>query len=422
MSLSPESVAEKLASQVKVLLLSRSTDSQVESGQLTVGPFVESVRTITMGAVTVRAAICRKDVGPLFAPLRSECFIRLEMPGPSNEGTQHIDLDSFQWRLLKKVLESDVATMLLRVMGLGVDSHFRWNGAGQHPEGAMLLHWQLTLREAQDWADAHWDNLGEIEALCDAYEYNFLPLTRCSSNFRIEAKHGYERLAKRRQELRERASSKGTACTLEAVLERALRNWGSAPVLEDVLATLRANLKVWSAQRSSGWRGEDLLVIIEKRIAELGRSAYVLPGHHGGLACPDWPEGARVSAPVGLSGQNFDFPEGVLAFMGYHVGHISTLTEGQRRRILDYVFLGPLPMVNGPDHMRSWGRPRTSTRLREIARSLARFARNAKQQPIGDWGKAISEWENDIAYLKTRYYERRARNWRWPSTGKRGRS
>ena len=447
MTLSPESIAGKLASQLQSLLVSRAANVQRAAGPPEVGPVVESVRSITMGAVTVRAAICRNDVHTLFDRLRSECFVRLEIPGPSNQGTQHIDLDAFQWRVLKQVFEGDVAMLLLRVMVLGVDSRFRWNGVGQRPENALLLHWQMTLEQARAWEKAHWDDLSEIEALCDAYEYNFLAYTYFGILGQSEAKLGYERLAKRRQELREKVAISGrgalagndssalpagkseyvvspqSTCTLEATLERALRNWDSASILLEVLITLRANLKAWSGQRPSVWRGEDLIGIIERRIADLECDGLAEEDRHRGRpAVPVWPREAEVSAAVAFSDQAFSCSEGVLGFMGYHVGHISTLTEGQRRRILDYVFLGPLPMVNGPDHMRSWGRPRTSTRLRTIARSLAKFARNARQQPIGDWGKAITEWENDLAYLKTKYFDRRARDWKWPKTVKRSKS
>ena len=119
-----------------------------------------------------------------------------------------------------------------------------------------------------------------------------------------------------------------------------------------------------------------------------------------------WPS---TDAPMGIG--NVDpkswRPEGMLAFLGYHVGTTQGLEQSSRRAILDTVFLSELPPLNGPSYMQEWGTPNTGKRLSKLAESLAAFTRNAARRQEGSFSVAIAEWQADLKYLYNQYYRNR---------------
>ena len=106
---------------------------------------------------------------------------------------------------------------------------------------------------------------------------------------------------------------------------------------------------------------------------------------------------------------------GLLRQYGYKVG-ANRLSEGQRRQILDSVFLEPFPFVNDTAYLREWGEPNTAQRLRKLANCIATFARNAKRRRLSSYRESIQDWEADLAYLKRTYYDGRF-DFRWSRTG-----
>lgn len=54
-------------------------------------------------------------------------------------------------------------------------------------------------------------------------------------------------------------------------------------------------------------------------------------------------------------------------------------------------------------------------RLKKLANCIATFARNAKRRRNASMELAIAEWEEDLAYLKNKYY-RPADGYSWPDT------
>lgn len=106
--------------------------------------------------------------------------------------------------------------------------------------------------------------------------------------------------------------------------------------------------------------------------------------------------------------------EGMLRYLGYRVGSAQGESPSTRRRILDAIFSGPLPPVNDPEYMRSWGAPSTAGRLKRLANEIARFARHAKSKRSADMSSAIDDWEEDLSYLYREYYVRRF-GFGWPS-------
>lgn len=128
-----------------------------------------------------------------------------------------------------------------------------------------------------------------------------------------------------------------------------------------------------------------------------------------------WPSTAVLPSSQALADDQFWYTQGLLSFMGYHVG-LKGVRDENRRDILDYVYSGKLPRVNSEDYMVEWGEPTTCQRLRKIAESLAAFARNAKRNKTADMQNAIIDWEADLHYLYHEYYIKVKCNFFWPIT------
>ena len=219
--------------------------------------------------------------------------------------------------------------------------------------------------------------------------------------------------------------------------ERVAQGWSDVDILQEAIKELRQRLPHWSSIFPVDWQGRKDIEDISSRIAALlrhqrEREAELVSGGQAAVTkatnrtvpgVPEWPAEAMKTAAVALANEQFTYTKGVLSFLGYRVGVNSKLTAETRRRILAYALLGPLPQVNDRHYMREWGRPKTSARLRKLANVLAAFARNARRRNSPSWQQAIEEWEQDLAFLKRRYYDRRNFDWKWPQTKRRnGRS
>lgn len=104
----------------------------------------------------------------------------------------------------------------------------------------------------------------------------------------------------------------------------------------------------------------------------------------------------------------------MLSYCGYRVG-ANGGSEQRRRRILDDIYLRPLPFMDNVAYLREWGEPQSSQRLQKMAETIAAFTRNARRQNTRNFGTAISHWESDLAYLKQTYYDSRF-YFQWPRT------
>lgn len=133
----------------------------------------------------------------------------------------------------------------------------------------------------------------------------------------------------------------------------------------------------------------------------------------------DWPT-TKVS--LGLNSLIVDFiggewPEtGVLRKMGYKVGKYG-LNEDERREILDKVF--NVELIPGSDdtkeYIEEWGNLNSEKRIKKMANSIASFIRNKRRDESRDYSVAINEWEEDLKYLKKKYY-RKNYGFIWPDT------
>jgi hypothetical protein len=127
-----------------------------------------------------------------------------------------------------------------------------------------------------------------------------------------------------------------------------------------------------------------------------------------------WPRIAVLPSGDALNTDQWQYSHGLLSFLGYNVGQKGAY-RNERQHILDYVYNERLPRVDSVEYMAEWGELETSRRLRKLAESLASFARMARRKNSADMRLAISEWEEDLAVLKTKYYDGRYDNvFFWP--------
>ena len=100
---------------------------------------------------------------------------------------------------------------------------------------------------------------------------------------------------------------------------------------------------------------------------------------------------------------------GVLATMGYHVGNSSCLLPHQRREILRQAYEDYIPFVEG-NYMLKWGQPKTPKRLARIAEYLVfqiKERTKAQNQYFQDNTVCIEDWESDLRWLKTEFYDKK---------------
>jgi hypothetical protein len=115
-------------------------------------------------------------------------------------------------------------------------------------------------------------------------------------------------------------------------------------------------------------------------------STDATPGN-GRIDPPDWPE------------------TGPLRRFGYAVG-VSGKPRSTRQTILTRFFeLKAIPNLASPDEVLEWGDACSAARLKKMAYSIATFCRNAKRKRRALMRRAIENWEDDLAWLKKKYYD-----------------
>lgn len=187
------------------------------------------------------------------------------------------------------------------------------------------------------------------------------------------------------------------------------------------------------------WREDDLNELLEKRAGRTLKvySQEMMVAYLASGRDPFDDEEAALRFGEGhpalayLSGVGFDWPKtyvaggdgsfvaelppvGLLKYVGYKVGR-NGLGEAERRAILQQVFhAAELPAVSSASYMREWGGPRSGDRLLKMANSIAAFCRNEKRK-LRPSEEAVSDWEDDLEWLRKTYYRGRFR-FQWPSS------
>jgi hypothetical protein len=214
----------------------------------------------------------------------------------------------------------------------------------------------------------------------------------------------------------------GESAELTEVLVVGHEEWEREDLNEVLLARIGDDLKVYSQEMIlfSLAAGADVYSLLsEEELKEFGEGHPALeylmdaPGY-------SWPSTVVTAPPMRLIVNSVDkeWPEtGVLKHLGYVVGR-QGLAIAARREILDKVMRVELVPGNiGDDaYVAEWGRPMSRIRLHKIANSLASFAVSSKRRRGGDYREAIEDWESDLEYLYSEYYQQLACGFRWPAT------
>ena len=82
----------------------------------------------------------------------------------------------------------------------------------------------------------------------------------------------------------------------------------------------------------------------------------------------DWPSTEVKPSWFGISNlDSSQWPKiGVLKRMGYSVASKGSITDGRRKKILDYIFQSErLPFVHSYEHMIEWGAAKSVARLKK---------------------------------------------------------
>ena len=133
-----------------------------------------------------------------------------------------------------------------------------------------------------------------------------------------------------------------------------------------------------------------------------------------------WPTTEAFPAE-NLKSWNGDFkPVSALGLFGYTVGK----TSGWRKDLpqvflMDFIEL-ELPRIVEENDGDEYGDPLTSKRLEAVANLLASHLRNAKRRDSHSMRFAISDWEDDLAFLKEQYYIGAELRFSWPNTNATG--
>lgn len=120
----------------------------------------------------------------------------------------------------------------------------------------------------------------------------------------------------------------------------------------------------------------------------------------------DWFEWPSTAAYPGAGIDTINIPspkEGILSFLGYHVGKTHGVPDDERKDILDWVFHNTLPIVNNASYMAGFDKPESPMRLKKMADVLASMARNYSRNML-DYSVAISHYIMDLDYLYEEYY------------------
>lgn len=127
-----------------------------------------------------------------------------------------------------------------------------------------------------------------------------------------------------------------------------------------------------------------------------------------------WPDTDAPGGDGSVAGTEF-MPEGMLSRMGYRVGTTNGVSVSERRQVLRDVFERPLPPVFPHKYMEKWGPKASALRLRTLAWTIAYLTKNLKRKHDSRMDVAISEYEQDIAFLHETYYVRKF-YFDWPLT------
>lgn len=129
----------------------------------------------------------------------------------------------------------------------------------------------------------------------------------------------------------------------------------------------------------------------------------------------DWPT-TDIHAGTKSASAVFENEVSGLGLFGYKVGKTQGWSQSKRQKFLsDFIEL-ELPQIVSQRFGDKYGRPRSAKRLLAVANLIASLTRNAKRRNAHSMRYAIRDWEDDLAFLRARYYGGSGRRLRWPET------
>ena len=100
--------------------------------------------------------------------------------------------------------------------------------------------------------------------------------------------------------------------------------------------------------------------------------------------------------------------ESLLKTYGYTVGKKDGKPQPERMFILSNIYENEITSFAKKKHqddIDDYGKPNSAQRLKKIADTIAAIARSRKRDMGKDNAQAISDWEDDLAKLKVKYYD-----------------
>jgi len=194
---------------------------------------------------------------------------------------------------------------------------------------------------------------------------------------------------------------------------RTISNVGQA-MQDDLLVMWHENITRLDSKHSD-FRGlaRDCIAAIEGEWTRRSTMARIDPDYF------KWP--STKAAPGNGSFRALDHAEGILGYLGYHVGKTGESSPARRQALLARVFEGALPPINGPDYMLEWDQSGSAIRLEKMAVSIASAVKSAKRRSNADYSVAIEHWEEDMKFLHRAYYIGRF-GFDWPGNASGGRT
>jgi hypothetical protein len=108
--------------------------------------------------------------------------------------------------------------------------------------------------------------------------------------------------------------------------------------------------------------------------------------------------------------------KGFLGYLGYKVG-LNGSKKSQRYLALERALTENLPHgIFDNYYIMQWGNPNTAKRLQKMANNIATFCRNMKRRNNPNDQDAIDDWESDLNWLKTNFYQKSRYEFEWPET------
>ena len=97
------------------------------------------------------------------------------------------------------------------------------------------------------------------------------------------------------------------------------------------------------------------------------------------------------------AGAQYSSPRiGLLSTMGYRVG-IGGYKEMVRRKILQDVISGPLPLVGNPEYMEEWGEDGSKKRIQKLINCLIGFSAGKQHETHV---QALKDWQEDLDWIR----------------------